>query len=379
MEDENRGNPLSQLVAFLRTYAAEHPGCTKDALAKATAERFGLVRDRSVFVGPDYAIRFSTANRKSVSNTVVGLEKIQKYDDLPFIACIVQSHGIQLLLANATFLKKVSHSSQKLGIDNIRGSINAGDILRDYLGIQNTPENFDALFDTHREFTWAENLERIVERTNAIAATGIRFEPNAEERRTILDSATLAHKVVGSPAYLQLECELSQAVNSRLAAILQAAQSDNINERGNRIEQIITEAENVHTLHDLTRKLASGPEIRIDIKTKLFGLASNPKAYNIDKVLRVLAAGNLLLCFFFVGIDRDRRQVSTRLVSVLDRPILRATRIQFHWAGRNSRGVTQLTGDLSSIFNATYRGLVDVAEAEAFLESLIKLKAMPSE
>jgi hypothetical protein len=379
MEDENRGNPLSQLVAFLRTYAAEHPGCTKDALAKATANRFGLVRDRSVFVGPDYAIRFSTANRKSVSNTVVGLEKIRKYDDLPFIACIVQSHGIQLLLANATFLKKVSHSSQKLRGDNIRGSINAGDILRGYLGVENAPQNFDALFDTHREFTWAKNLARIVERTNAIAATGIRFEPNAEERRTILDSATLAHEVVGSPAYLQLECELSQAVNSRLAAILQAAQSDNINERGNRIEQIITEAENVHALHDLTRKLASGPEMRIDIKTKLFGLASNPKAYNIDKVLRVLAAGHVLLCFFFVGIDRERRQVSTRLVSVLDRPILRATRIQFHWAGRNSRGVTQLTGDLSSIFNATYRGLVDVAEAEAFLESLIKLKAMPSE
>ena len=178
--------------------------------------------------------------------------------------------------------------------------------------------------------------------------------------------------------YLQLERDLSHAVKARSEAILQAVQTDNINERGNRIEQIITEAENVHTLQDLTRRLDSGPEIRIDIKTKVFGLASNPKAYNIDKVLRVFAAGNTLFCFFFVGIDRQSRLVATRLVSVLDRTILRATRIQFHWAGRNSRGVTQLTGDLTNVFNPRFRGVIEGAEAEAFLQHLIDLKPTAS-
>ncbi len=140
---------------------------------------------------------------------------------------------------------------------------------------------------------------------------------------------------------------------------------------------LITEAGNVHTLEDLTRRLASGPEIGINIKSKVFGLASNPTACNIEKILRFLARGNTLYCFFFVGIDRDSGQISTRLVSMLDRAILRATRIDSRWASRNSRGAIQLTGDLSSIFNSAYRGLVDVAEAEAFLDRLINLDATP--
>ncbi|MGD0898482.1 MAG: hypothetical protein ABR915_11640 [Thermoguttaceae bacterium] len=380
MEDENQAgtNPLSQLVAFLRQYAREHPGCTKDALAKATAARFGLTRERSVYTGRDFSVRFSTASGASFSNVVISLSALKKYDHLPFVVCVVRPNGVQPLLANATLLKKVSHSSHQLRIDNVRGSILGHDILRDYEDVENTPENFDALFAMHQEFTWAENLARIVERTNAIAPTGVRFEPSADERRRIMDSAKLAHAIVGSPEYLQLERELSQMVQAQRAAILEAAQTDNINERGNRIEQIITEAENVHTLQDLTRTLASGHEIRIDIKTKLFGLASSPKAYNIDKALRALARGNAVLGFFFVGIERDSGQISTRLVSVLDRAILGATRIQFHWAGRNSRGVTQLTGDLASIFDAAYRGSVDIAEAEAFLDRLIELRATPS-
>ncbi|MEN6405906.1 MAG: hypothetical protein ABFC77_05485 [Thermoguttaceae bacterium] len=302
------------------------------------------------------------------------MSTLRKYDHLPFVVCVVRPHGIEPLLANATFLKKVSHSSHQLRIDNVRGSILGHDILRAYEGIQNLPKNFDSLFASHREFTWEENLSRLVECTNAIAATGVRFEPTLEQRQRIRDSASLAHSVVDSAAYLQLEHDLSQAVKASSEAILEAAQTDNINERGNRIEQIITQAENVHTLQDLTRKLDSGPEIRIDIKTKVFGLASNPKAYNIDKVLRVLASGNTLLCFLFVGIDRQRQQVLTRLVSMVDRTIIGVTRIQFHWAGRNSRGVTQLTGDLTGVFDPTYRGVVEVTEAQDFLERLIDLR-----
>ena len=304
---------------------------------------------------------------------MISLSTLKKYDHLPFIVCIVRPHGVEPLLANATFLKKVSHSSHQLRLDNVRGSILGHDILRQYEGTENAPDNFDNLFAVHQGFTWDENLARLVERTTAIAATGIRFEPTAAERLRILSSATLARSVSG-PEFLQLERDLSDAVRTRSNAIIEAAQTDNINERGNGIEQIITESENVHTLQDLTRRLSSGTEIRIDIKTKVFGLASNPKAYNIDKMLRVLAAGNTLFCFFFVGIDRQRRQVSTRLISVLDQTILRATRIQFHWAGRNSRGVTQLTGDLRGIFSPDYHGIVEVAEAEAFLQGLIDLR-----
>ena len=278
MEDEipTVSAPLFQLVAFLREYAQQHPGCAKDSLARATATRFGLVRERSVFTGRDFSIRFSTASGGSFSNVVISLSTLKKYDHLPFIVCVVRPRGVEPLLANATFLKKVSHSSHQLRLDNVRGSILGHDILRQYEGTENAPDNFDNLFAVHQGFTWDENLARLVERTTAIAATGIRFEPTAAERLRILSSATLARSVSG-PEFLQLERDLSDAVRTRSNAIIEAAQTDNINERGNGIEQIITESENVHTLQDLTRRLSSGTEIRIDIKTKVFGLASDPK------------------------------------------------------------------------------------------------------
>jgi len=34
--------------------------------------------------------------------------------------------------------------------------------------------------------------------------------------------------------------------------------------------------------------------------------------------------------------------------------IISATRVQTHWAGRASRGVTQLTGDMTRIFDPSY-------------------------
>ncbi|MBN2023185.1 MAG: hypothetical protein JW809_10385 [Pirellulales bacterium] len=373
MESEKTSaNVLSELVAFLCAYSREHPECTKDALARATADRFRLEKKRSVYVGTDFFVCFSKASGASFSNTVVALSKIKQYNHLPFIVCVVRPYGVEALLANATFLKKVSHDSQQLTINKIRGSINGSDILREYSDIENKPENFDTLFAIHQEFTWEENLACIVECTHAIAATGRRFEPSAEERCRILDSARLAEAVIGSPEYLEFERELSSIVETRRDAILQAAQNKNGKERGDQIERIITEAENLHSLEDLARDLASGTKLRIDIKTKLLDRASNPKAYNIDKALRLLAKGNTVFCFFFVGIDRGR--VLTRLVPVLDCTILSATRVQPHWAGRDSRGVTQLTGDLTHIFEPSYRGLVDVAKAEAFLSRLIDLK-----
>jgi hypothetical protein len=112
-------------------------------------------------------------------------------------------------------------------------------------------------------------------------------------------------------------------------------------------------------------------QLLVDVKTKLLNLASSPKAYNVDKFLETLAAGNKILSFFFIGIDSANQITKTRLVSVLDDTILKATRIQFHWAGRNSRGVTQLTGDLTSLFDRQFREAVNVADAEKFLHMLM--------
>jgi hypothetical protein len=80
-----------------------------------------------------------------------------------------------------------------------------------------------------------------------------------------------------------------------------------------------------------------------------------------------LAMDRSVFEFFFIGLHAETKIIKTALVSIFDPTILRATRIQTHWAGRNSRGVTQLTGDLMQIFDPRYRPSVDEPEALALL------------
>lgn len=270
-------------------------------------------------------------------------------------------------------MKKVSHSSQQLRVDNIRGSFLGHDIVREYEGIPNTPQNFERLFLIHKEFSWEENLARLVEATNNIVPSGSRYSPTLQERNNIIDSVEIAHTLSSSSEYLSLGETLGQLVEENRSTILDIGNIENINVRGNRIEQTITNAANFHGVEDLSYTLSVGSRVLIDIKTKVLTLASSPKGYNIDKVLRSLGTGNTVFCFFFIGLDVDAQNLSTRLISILDRSILNATRIQFHWAGRNSRGVTQLTGDFSSIFSSRYSEVVDVEQAQSFLQGLIDL------
>ena len=61
----------------------------KSKLAKLVQENFSLTRDRSVFYNSHFAIRFSKSESKNFGNTVAGLSRLQKYDDRPFIVCLV--------------------------------------------------------------------------------------------------------------------------------------------------------------------------------------------------------------------------------------------------------------------------------------------------
>ncbi len=232
---------LNDLASFLPDFASRHPGCTKEAISKATADHFSLTKKRSVYTCPSFSIRFSTAKKASFSNVVLSLSVLREYDHLPFIVCVVRPTGVELLLANSTFLKKISHSSQQLRTDNVRGSFLGQDILRDYEGTTNTPGTFAALFAIHSEFTWQENLARLVEATNNISPTGVRFEPSPAECETILSAADLSAGLSSHPEYTALGTQLAEIVESRKDSILKAAEIDNVNERGNTIEQIITE------------------------------------------------------------------------------------------------------------------------------------------
>ena len=139
---------LARLLEFL----AAHDGINdKAGLTKLIAEEFGLTKDRSVFYCSEFAIRFSSGAGPSFSNTVLSLSNLRKVDQLPFLVCLVTPTENRVLLANTTLLRKISHSSQQLRVDNIKGSFNGSDIMRELEGIRNEPANIQRLFDIHTE------------------------------------------------------------------------------------------------------------------------------------------------------------------------------------------------------------------------------------
>ena len=115
---------------------------------------------------------------------------MQKYDNEPFIVCIVTPDTNYMMLANSTFLKKISHSSQELRIDNIRGSFNGSDIMLSFDSIENEPNNFQQLFAYHTEISFQDNLERLVENTNNIVGRNLKFCVSSMDENNILSSAS---------------------------------------------------------------------------------------------------------------------------------------------------------------------------------------------
>jgi hypothetical protein len=361
-----------KLIDFVRKYRSEYPNASKQEIAAATAKGLNLRSHRSVYSGDGFVVRFSESKKSGFSGTICALRAIQQFDHLPFVVALIRPHMTEYFLANSTFINKVSHSSQLLAVDRIRGSINGSNIIRAYDGIDNRPENFDWLFSIHQEFEWNENVQRLVDATGAIAGHCTRFVVTDKARDMILRAPSLAASIVNNPIYLQLKEELGAIVSERSEEILNAAAIDNVNVRGNQIEQLITGGINEHRLADMIRHV-DGIELQLEIKTKLMDRASSPKAYNIDKALATLSAGHSLIAFCFVGVDIGIGQVTSSTVSIFDRAVLAATRIQFHWAGRNSRGVTQLTGNLAPLFSPTYAEQINVVEGQRFLERLLNL------
>ena len=93
-------------------FVRSHDGINDKAkLSRLVAEHFELTRDRSVFYGPHFAVRFSASTTRGFPGTVTSLSRLRGYDDRPFIACIVKPTENVCLLANTTFLKKISQTS----------------------------------------------------------------------------------------------------------------------------------------------------------------------------------------------------------------------------------------------------------------------------
>jgi hypothetical protein len=381
---------LQSLVAFIR----ENNGINdKRRLCRLVSERFALTRDCSVFYCPQFAIRFSSANSSSFSNTVLSLSNLKKVDDRPFVVCLVTPTANHCFLANTSFLKKISHSSQELRVNNIKGSFNGSDIVRLFENIPNDGENLERLFEIHAGIGFENNLPRLVEATNGIAPHGVKFVVTRENQKTILNAPDRAIRFANSNEARELQRDLDEKVGRFKNEILLAALIENINVRGRIIEYLIAgkdedlrqalisalkegdkglpQFKTQNSLGDY-QKIFDGYHTETDVKTKIMVLSSNPKAYNLDKILEFLAREKSVFMFYFVGVE-PARIVNTALVSMFQERLLGATILLKHWCGRNSRGVTQFEGKAinSLILNPEFH--IDKKMAVAFLEQIIAL------
>lgn len=383
-------NSIDRLLKVLRQYDGIND---KARLAELIAAQFTLVKDRSVYSCKDFALRFSTSAKQNLANTVLSLSNLQKFDDRPFIVCLVTPEHNYTLLANTTFLKKISHSSQELRENNIRGSFNGSDIMREFEGIPNGPDNIERLFNIHAGLGFEGNLVRLVEATNNISPSGRKFTPSDPQREQILLAPARASRFVVSKDARTLKAELDAKVETFKAEILLAALIENVNVRGRIIEYLIagedarlrseiigalkSRAKGIppfkteNTLGDYSREFKEF-FTETDVKTKIMILDSNPKAYNLDKMLEFLSSERSVFMFYFVGVE-PAKIVNTVLVSMFQERLLKSTILLRHWAGRNSRGVSQFEGKTIGHLIEIPEIDIDVRGAQAFLESVIDL------
>ena len=363
---------LDELVSFISQWRAEHPQETKDRVVRAVQQRFGLEKDGALLVGPAFAIRFCQSKfTESFANAVVAIGKVVKHDDRPIVVCVVTPAGCRFLLANTTFLTKVSHSSHALARGHLRGSILGSDILREVQGVQNAPECFAELTRIHARADRTANLERIVAATRA-PSTREFWMPGIDGRAHLRAAPALARALGVHPDYATVCGKLDAILKLQRAKILVAARNPNPKTRGDQIESIITGTASQHAVGDIEFDVVVGV-LSVDIKSKLSGKASSPKAWNIDKTLQDLAKGRRLLSMYFVRVDAQTGVIDARLVSIFDRTLVLASRPQRHWSGRGTRGAIQLTNTLDGIWSPGYVEAVDVTAAQAFLERLIAI------
>lgn len=365
----------------------------KSVLIDEVQKEFGLTKDRSVFYSENLAIRFSSSNSLSFSNTVLSLSNLQKYDELPFLVCLVTPQKNFLYLGNTTFLQKISHSSQELRVDNIRGSFNGSDISKEFNGLANSPEHFEDLFAIHEELGFGGNLVRLVEATTGISPSGKKYELSTDAEKVIMSAPQRASSFVVSGDYLELKLDLDKKVEQYKNEILIAGFIENINIRGRVIEYLIAGEDDelrknlVKELHNSDKKISRfgtkntlGDYTKIfekyhtatDVKTKIMILKSNPKAYNLDKILEFLAKEKSVFMFYFIGLEPNKI-VAQALVSVFQKDLLNSTILLKHWAGRNSRGVAQFHGEIIHKLILSPSNDIDIKESQSFLKKLIDL------
>lgn len=369
---------------------------TKEEMIETVCNHFPMVKDgRAIYHTDFFAVVFCYSKNNSFSNVVLSLSKLEKYDHIPcFVVLVKKDLDNVIYLINTTFLDKISHSSKDLRVNNIRGSILGSNIRKKFeeIGKNNKPSDFDDLFSYHQGFTWQENIERLVERTNNIKPNKVKAVLDEIELDNLFKAPERAVKFVESEDYNILLDDLRKRCEEVKDAILVASHIDNVNIRGRLIEVLITSNQEErnqllmnlsqieHLLPTYDTKNDLGDYVRsfekadsyTDIKTKVLYRDSNPKAYNIDKFLKCMGKEKSVFMFFFVGID-ETGIVNTVLVSVFHNKLQNTSLLQHHWAGKGTRGVAQFNGKIINelLKENPFVNRIDENESKQFLKGLL--------
>ena len=367
----------------------------KSALINECKNKFNLIQDGKVFYNNFFATRFSWSKNGNFSNTVLSLSKLQKYDHIPFFVVLSSKNKTnKIFLANSTFLNKISHSSQNLAIDNIRGSFNGSDIIKTYHEIGNKPENFEQLFPIHLSIDWQENLQRLCETSSKIQPRVEKYEPTIKEKENIFNSIDRAITFIKSPYFMELKKDLDARVKSCKNELLIVSKIENNNIKGRLAEILITadEKQRLKLLQNLAKiqqelpfydtknglgdyeKSFNGNHTYVDIKVKVIYLNSNPKAFNIDKFLKTMAESNSVFLLYFVGFNINS-VFNTILCSVFHKDLLNSLITQPHWAGRKSRGSSQYNGKIIKelLEQKEFKNTIDKQIAKNKLKKLLEI------
>jgi hypothetical protein len=76
---------------------------------------------------------------------------------------------------------------------------------------------------------------------------------------------------------------------------------------------------------------------------------------------------------YLVGIDYESKSIKTKLVSMFQETLIDNIIIQEHWAGRNSRGVSQFNGEAIKRIILNEGNTINCDKARAFIERIIGL------
>lgn len=285
----------------------------------------------------------------------------------------MRDSSLEFLLSNTTFLKKISHSSHTLTENNIRGSFLGQDIFNAYDGLSNEPANFRHLYKLHQSNAQSENIKRLVNSSNSIVAKNNRYDPTQLDVATIIGAPSRYKKFFESDDYKKLEDKFNEKIQRLKWKILEASEDQNINTRGNGIEQILTHGINEHRTEDIVYEVSNQVRVLIDIKTKLAHLNSSPKAFNIDKTLKILSKNDQIFCFLILVINVERQNIESRLIPILANEFINMLRVQHHWAGRNSRGVTQISGNINALVDKRNSLSFHIESAKSYLKGLLDI------